>query len=52
MKLNNEELLCVVGGVSASMINAILKVVTSIVDYGRKFGSAIRRAISHNPCKL
>lgn len=52
MKLDDIELQQIFGGTSAALINAILKVFTTIVDYGRKFGSSLRRAISHKPCKL
>ena len=51
MKLNNQELLCIVGGsVTAALVSAVVKVFTTIMDFGRKVGSTIRRGISRNYC--
>ncbi len=56
-KLNKEELLNVVGGavastLTATMINAIAKGITTIVDLGRNLGSAIRRISSGKICNI
>ncbi len=52
MKLEKEELIKVVGGdgISATMLNAIVHVIDSIMDVGRSLGTAIRRIYSNNIC--
>ena len=53
MKLNKNELLNVYGGsISASLINAVVKGVSVIVDLGKALGSAIRRAVSGKMCDV
>ena len=39
------------GGISAAMINAIVRGATLLFEMGRSLGSAIRRCISRNYCK-
>ena len=53
-ELRKEELLDVVGGatISATLINAVTRAVTTIIDLGKTLGSAIRRAISGTVCKV
>lgn len=51
MKINNEELILISGGaVTATLVNAIVRVFTTLIDFGRKVGSTIRRGISRNYC--
>jgi len=50
MKLTNNELILIQGGVSASFISAWIKVFTTIIDFGRKVGSSIRRGTTKNYC--
>lgn len=51
--LTNEELMCVTGGgISATLINAAARLVNTVYDIGRAFGSAIRRITSGNVCPL
>lgn len=54
-KLNKNEMLKVKGGAtwySASFINAISRASSTLMDIGRSFGSAIRRAISGSICPI
>jgi len=52
MKLNTQELLAIKGGaITAAFITAIVKVFTTIIDFGQKVGSSIRRISSRNYCK-
>jgi len=51
MKLKNEELIMIMGGaVSASFITACIKIFTTIIDFGRKVGSSLRRVNTKNYC--
>ncbi len=54
VELRKEELLDVVGGatISATLINAVTRAITVIIDLGKSLGSAIRRTISGNVCKV
>jgi len=53
VKLNRNELLNVYGGtISATLINAIVKGFSVIVDLGKALGSAIRRAVSGKTCPV
>ncbi len=53
MKLSRNELLNVYGGtISATLINAIVKGFSVIVDLGKALGSAIRRAVSGKTCPV
>ena len=50
MKLGNKELKNIKGGktFSATLLNAIVRGITSFMDIGRYLGSSIRRATSPN----
>ena len=50
MKLKDKELLEVRGGASAAYISAWIKVFTTIIDFGRKIGSSLRRGLDKNYC--
>lgn len=52
MKLNKEELKMIRGGskISASLFSALLKGVESVLDFGRYFGSSIRRIFGKGIC--
>ena len=53
MELTNTELMGITGGgLSAAFLQGITKLVTTVYDIGRAFGSAIRRLSSGNVCKL
>ena len=53
MILKKEELLKVTGGaLTATLINAISKGLTTISDLGRSLGSAIRRIVSGKICPI
>lgn len=51
-KLTNEELICINGGIAATTINYISRLITTIFDIGRALGSSIRRIESDNICTL
>ena len=51
MKLQTEELVKIAGGgVSASLLNAISRTITTMLNLGQIIGSAIRRVISKKAC--
>ncbi len=51
MRLNDEQLTRIDGGaVTASLLNAISRVVDTILEIGRTVGSAIRRLYNGNFC--
>lgn len=51
MKLTDQELFAIQGGaVSAALLNAFARAVSTILDLGRTIGSAIRRMYSKNYC--
>ena len=52
--LEKQELLQIVGGISitGSLISAIHRGISTIMDVGRSLGSAIRRAISGSMCPV
>lgn len=53
-ELKKEELLNVVGGAtwSASMLNALSRAVSTLMDLGRSLGTSIRRSISGKVCPV
>lgn len=51
MKLNEQELSNINGGaISASLLNALSRAMTTILELGRTVGSAIRRLYSKKYC--
>ena len=38
------------GGFSASMLNAIVRMATILLELGRTLGTVISRTINHKPC--
>ncbi len=52
--LNKEDLLEIVGGasISGTLINAFVRAVNIALDVGRSLGTAIRRVISGQICKV
>jgi len=54
MKLYEEELIMVVGGVSltGTLINAMSRAINALLEAGRSLGTAIRRITNKNLCKL
>lgn len=53
MELTNRELMEISGGgFSAALLQGLTKLVTTVYDIGRAFGSAIRRITSGNVCKI
>lgn len=53
MTLDNEKLLNIYGGteLNYSFLNAISKMISTVLELGRAFGSALRRAKDRNYCK-
>lgn len=53
MELNKEELLMIsAGGLSGTLLNAIVRGINAVLDLGRSLGTAIRRIGSNNICPL
>lgn len=53
MILNKKELLKINGGtITATLVNALARGITTIMDLGRSLGSAIRRIASKKICPL
>ena len=53
VKLTKEELLNVSGGtITATLLNAFARGISTIVDLGRDLGSAIRRIASGKICPI
>ena len=51
--LTNKELMEVNGGgISAALISATARLISTVYDVGRALGSAIRRLSSGNVCKI
>ena len=51
MKLNEYELVNIIGGsITATMLNAIARTMSNILELGRTIGSSIRRIYSKNYC--
>lgn len=51
MQLNEQELIKIQGGaISATLLNAVSRAVSTILELGRTVGSAIRRIYSKNYC--
>ncbi len=53
MTLSDKELLKIKGGaITASLINAIARGISTIADLGRSVGTAIRRLVSGKICSI
>lgn len=53
MQLNDRQLKQIIGGsVGATMLNAVIKGISLIVDLGKSLGSTIRRASENKPCDI
>jgi len=51
--LTNEELALVRGGgITATLLNSVSRLVDTIFNLGQTVGSTIRRLISNNVCKI
>ena len=51
MKLDNNELIQVTGGaITSAMINSVVKLITTVIDFGKMVGTTIRRATTGNIC--
>lgn len=51
MKLKDNELILINGGsINSQLINALVRLVTSVVEVGRMIGSSLRRIVDKNYC--
>ncbi len=51
--LNNEEMILIkAGGIGATALNAISRLITTLLEVGRAVGSSIRRAREKKICKI
>jgi hypothetical protein len=52
--LNKEELIIIEGGlnITGTMLNSIIKGISTILDLGRSLGTAIRRLSTNNICSM
>ena len=52
IELNNQQLFCIKGGARStrSMLNALVRTVSTLFSIGQAVGSALRRAVSKNYC--
>ena len=52
IELNNNELMNIEGGAgfTATLLNAVSRTISTVIDLGRSLGSALRRVISGNVC--
>jgi len=52
-ELNKQQLLKINGGsVTPALINALVRGMTTVLELGRSFGSAIRRALGGRACPI
>ena len=52
-ELEDKEMSCVNGGgITSALLNAVTSAVETIYEFGRQFGSSIRRIIEGNYCPL
>ncbi len=51
-ELKQTELLKIKGGISGAMVNSIARIIGSLLEAGRSFGSGLRRLISGRLCPL
>ncbi len=52
MKLSKNELLIIKGGITGAMVNAVARMISSLLEAGRSLGSGLRRLISGRLCPL
>ena len=52
MQLSDKELENYIGGINATLVNAIVRGFTFILDLGRTIGTAIRRGLNVNTCDI
>lgn len=51
MKIENNELINITGGdITSAMITYVVRLFTTVIDFGKMVGSSIRRAVSKNYC--
>ncbi|MCM1052850.1 MAG: hypothetical protein NC483_02600 [Ruminococcus sp.] len=50
MRIENRELICVTGGISSSLITSVVRLFSTVMDFGKMVGSTIRRGITKNYC--
>ncbi|MDD6323428.1 MAG: hypothetical protein PUA73_02325 [Bacilli bacterium] len=52
MILNERQLKEINGGTSITLINAIVRGISLLIDFGRSVGSAVRYITSNKTCKV
>ena len=50
MRIDNNSLMNILGGVSAAYISSWIKIFSTIMEFGEKIGSSIRRIVSGKYC--
>lgn len=51
MKLKDQELMFIAGGaINSQLINAFVRLISSVLEIGQMIGSSIRRIVSKNYC--
>ncbi len=51
MTLKNSELILIKGGaINSQLINALVRLTTSVIEIGRMIGSSLRRMVDKNYC--
>lgn len=51
MNLETKELLNITGGgITSAMITSVVRLLTTVIDFGKMVGSSIRRATNKNYC--
>lgn len=51
MKLENKELVNITGGaITSAMITSVVRLISTVIDFGKMVGSSIRRATTKNYC--
>lgn len=51
--LSNDEMMNIVGGgITATLLNAVSRLVSTVLNLGQTIGSSLRRITSNSVCKL
>ncbi len=51
MRLENKELVSIIGGaITSAMITSVVRLITTVIDFGKMVGSSIRRATKKTYC--
>jgi hypothetical protein len=50
--MNESELLSVVGGISGTFINSLVRGINALMELGKSFGSALRMFLNGTKCPI